>query len=80
MPKMSLDDLQRVLFRQEKELQELKERFDKFITHYNDTIRNIDERFDLRTDITQQNAEAIQTLSIRMNMITDHIGMPRHDT
>lgn len=65
---MTLTDLERICFRQEKELLELKKRFEEFIEHYNITIRTIDEKFDLRSDLTQQNALAIQNLSTRMDM------------
>lgn len=73
MPTSSLSELERVCIRQDKELRDLREKFEKFLRHYNETLKDIEEKFDLRTSLTQQNAMAIQTLSTRM----DVAGLPK---
>lgn len=66
MPKSSLEELERVCIRQDKELRALKEEFNQYKIW-------VEQRLDLRNDLTQQNATAIQTLSIRMDMA----GLPK---
>lgn len=66
MTNSSLADLERVCIRQDKELRALKEEFNQYKIW-------VEQRLDLRNDLTQQNATAIQTLSIRMDMA----GLPK---
>lgn len=70
MTTISREELERAVLNQQREIEYLKREFNEF----KDWVRDwVNKRLDLRADITQQNAIAIQTLSIRM----DRAGLPK---